>query len=163
MEKKDPSLFSPKSDGRGKHSKRPRAVSQDVVHSLREFIVDLLRSKGTPSHYVRRHSNGTIYLPHTTTLRHIHEMVLVCFSNTLYTTMLHGSSRRCCEATVIHYNIGCCLNADYIVCSDTLVITAASGKRPLGPLVQSYPDGLPKLASILPVSSRQCTSSVSSS
>ena len=30
----------------------------------------------------------------------------------------------------------------YIVCSDTLFITAASGKRPLVPLVQSYPDGL---------------------
>ena len=71
-------LVSPRPDGRGKHDVRPNRVSIEVVTSMIEFIVDILKEKGSRSHFCRgKHADGTIFLPHTLSIRHLHHAFLV--------------------------------------------------------------------------------------
>jgi hypothetical protein len=39
-------------------------------------VVEIVNSHGTPSHYSRRHADGTIYLPQTMSVRAIYDMFL---------------------------------------------------------------------------------------
>jgi hypothetical protein len=39
-------------------------------------VFDVLKKKGTPSHYARRHRNNTVYLPHTLSVRIMYDEFL---------------------------------------------------------------------------------------
>ena len=76
-EKRD-GLLSPKGDTRGKHDVRPNKVSSDVVMKMIEFIIEILKAQGSRSHFSRgKHAVGTIFLPHTLSIRHLHKAFLL--------------------------------------------------------------------------------------
>lgn len=71
---KSSGLLSPKPDERGKQTEnRPRRVKETIRQNAIDFVLDVIRKKGTVSHYRRRHAQGTIYLPHTMSIRHLWE------------------------------------------------------------------------------------------
>lgn len=69
-------FLTPKKDLRGSHKTRPKAVTPELKNLAIDFVLEIVRLKGTRSHYQRRHSAGTVYLPHTLSVRRIWECFL---------------------------------------------------------------------------------------
>ena len=66
-------FLSPKPDGRGKHNTRPRKISDDIVKKAEDYVLEVVKTRGSRSHFNRgKHAKGTIFLPHTLSIRHLH-------------------------------------------------------------------------------------------
>lgn len=69
-------LLSPRADQRGKHSNRPNKISAPLRNNIIDHVVEVIQRHGQRSHFLRRHAEGTIYLPHTFSIRAIWEAFL---------------------------------------------------------------------------------------